>query len=69
MGFQKVGAPVPVARVTATCKCSACFESAACVLLGSRFLCEGCARREEQEGGAAAVAGPQSEAGGQEDGA
>jgi len=63
MGFQKVGAPAPVASVTANCKCDLCSESAACKLVGGRFLCEGCARKEEQEG---AAAGPQAEAGGQD---
>ena len=59
MGFLKVGAPAPVASVTANCKCDACSESAACTLRGGRFLCEGCARRDEQ-GEPAAAAEPQA---------
>jgi len=48
MGFLKVGAPAPVASVTANCKCDLCSESTACKLVGGRFLCEGCALGEEQ---------------------
>jgi len=63
MGFLKVGAPAQVASVTANCKCDACSESAVCTLRAGRFLCEGCARKEEQVEAAAAA---EPRAGGQD---